>query len=349
MTFHVTIERDTSDSDAEIEPGLEPLLEDPEVEVSFLADDRGPVLEPADLRGADAFVSYSYELTEDSLAGVERLKIVTRSGAGYDNLDVDALTEHGVVAAHAPEGPTASAGQAATGMIIACAHNFPGYEHALREHGWAGRRDATRGFELQSATLGFIGMGLIGQEVLDDLRPFREKGLRTRVYDPYLPAERAEQLGVETVDLETLLATSDIVTIHAPLTEETRHMLGASEFRTMKESAYLVNTSRGGIYPDEVLARALREEWIAGAAVDVFEDEPDVEDNPLLDVGHVQVTPHISGPTRDGVRRMREHNAESILNLKNGDYPTNVLNPGVYETVYGETLPEAYHSSSFRR
>jgi len=345
MTFHVTIERGSHDT--AVAPGFEPLFEEPGIDVSYLADDRGPGLEPGDLRGVDAYVSYSYELTAASLDGVDTLRIVTRSGAGYDNLDVDALTEHGVLAAHAPQGPTASVGQAAAGMIISCAHNFPRHEYVLRRGDWRGNR-SDYGFELQNAVLGFIGMGQIGQEVLENLGPFREKGLETRVYDPYLDEERADELGVSKVDKETLLETADVVTIHVPLTEETRHMLDESDFRRMKESSYLVNTSRGGIYPDEDLARAIREDWIAGAAIDVFEDEPPGEDNPLLDIEDIHLTPHVSGPTTDAVRRMRSLSAETIVNLKRGDYPINVLNPGVYESEYGEVLPEENRSPAFR-
>ena len=348
MTFHVTIERDTRDAETEVEPGFERLFEDPDIEVSFLPDDRGPELEPEDLQGADAYISYSYELTADSLEGVDSLKLVTRSGAGYDNFDLDALTDHGVVATHAPQGPTVSVGQAVVGMIIACAHNFPRHEYVLREEGWDGKQDSDRGFELQSATLGFVGMGLIGQEVLDNLRPFREKGLETQVYDPYMSEARASELGVEKVDLDTLLETSDIITIHVPLTGETHHMLGAEDFKRMKDSAYIVNTSRGGIYPDEDLARAIREGWIEGAAIDVFEDEPNVDDNPLLEIDDIMLMPHEAGPTKDAIRRMRNLMVDSIVAFKNGDPPINVLNPAAYERLTGEELPEESLSPSFQ-
>lgn len=348
MAFHVTIEQDARDPETGVVPGLEQLYEDPEIEISYLGSDSGPELAPMDLQGADAYVSYSYELTADSLAGVDSLKLVTRAGAGYDNLDLDAMTEHGVVAAHAPQGPTASAAQATVGMIVACAHNLPHQEHRLRTEGWAGRIAAGFGFELGNATLGFLGMGLIGQKVLANLAPFRDDGLETLVYDPYLPEERAAELGVEPVDLDTLLATVDIVTIHVPLTEETHHMLGTADFERMQESAYLVNTSRGGIYPDEALARALESGEIAGAAIDVFEHEPDVDDNPLLAIDHALLTPHVAGVTGDSLRRIHRIMGESIYNLKAGDPPINVLNPSAYEQVADESLPADCRSPSYR-
>lgn len=347
MTFHVRIERDTRDPDADVVPGLEPLFEDPDVEVSFLSDDRGPELEPEDLQGADAYVSYSYDITDESLEGVDSLKVVTRAGAGYDNYDLEAMTDQGVIATHAPQGPTASAAQAATGMILSSAHNFRRHEHALRERGWEGRDPNNYGFELQNATLGFIGMGLIGRQVLANLSTFREDGLETQVYDPYMSEERAADIGVEKVDLDTLLETSDIVTIHVPLTDETHHMLGTEDFERMKDSAFLVNTARGGIYPDDELATAVRTGELGGAAVDVFEGEPDLEGNPLLDVDGIHVTPHIAGGTTDAIRRIHRLMGETIRNLKEGEPPINVLNPEAYERLTGESLPEDCRSPSF--
>ena len=346
MTYHVTVERDVRHPETGVVPGLDRLFEDPEIELSFLGPDRGPELEPADLEGADAYVSYSYDLTADSLSGVDSLGLVTRAGAGYENLDLDAMTDRGVVAAHAPQGPTASAAQATVAMILACAHNIPRQEHRLRAQGWEGARD--QGFELQSATVGFVGMGLIGRKVLSNLAPFREDGLEARVYDPYLSPEEAEKLGLERVDLDALLETSDIVTLHVPLTEETRGMLGTAEFERMQESAYLVNTSRGGVYPDEELARALREGELAGAAVDVFEDEPDVEGNPLLALQDIMVTPHVAGVTTDSLRRIHRVMAESIHAHRNGNPPRNVLNPAAYEQQTGEPLPADNETPSFR-
>jgi len=346
MTYHVTVERDVRHPETGVVPGLDRLFEDPEVELSFLGADRGPELAPEDLRGADAYVSYSYDLTADSLSGVDSLGLVTRAGAGYENLDLDAMTDRGVVAAHAPQGPTASAAQATVAMVLACAHNIPQQEHRLRTQGWQAARD--QGFELQSATVGFVGMGLIGRKVLSNLAPFREDGLEARVYDPYLSSEEADELGIERVELDTLLETSDIVTLHVPLTEETRGMLGTAEFERMQESAYLVNTSRGGVYPDEELARALREGELAGAAVDVFEDEPEVEGNPLLAREEVMVTPHVAGVTTDSLRRIHRIMAESIHAHRHGDPPRNVLNPAAYEQQTGEPLPAENETPSFR-
>ena len=346
MAYHVTVERDVRHPETGVVPGLDRLFEDPEVELSFLGPERGPALQPEDLAGADAYVSYSYDLTADSLAGVDSLELVTRAGAGYENLDLDAMTDHGVVAAHAPQGPTASAAQATVAMVLACAHNIPRQEHLLRTQGWEAARE--QGFELQNATVGFVGMGLIGQKVLSNLAPFREDGLEATVYDPYLSPEGAGELGLEQVDLDTLLDTSDVVTLHVPLTEETRGMLGTAEFERMQDSAYLVNTSRGGVYPDEELAQALRQGELAGAAVDVFEDEPDVEGNPLLAVEETLLTPHAAGVTTDSLRRIHRIMAESIHAHKNGDPPRNVLNPTAYEQLTGEQLPAERETPSFR-
>lgn len=348
MVFHVIIERDTRGPAETVVPGFEGLFEDSEITVSFLSDDRGPEIEPGDLEGADGYVSYSHQLTADSLQGVEGLKIAARSGAGYDNFDLEAMTAHGVIATHAPQGPTVSAAQATVQMILACAHNMPAREHALRTEGWSARRGVEFGFELQSATLGYIGMGLIGGKVQENLAPFREDGLQTQVFDPYMSADRAADLGVDRVDLDQLLSTSDIISIHVPLTEETHHMLGYDDFTQMRDTAYLVNTSRGGIYPDKDLARALREGELAGGAIDVFEDESNTENNPLIGFEDIQVTPHVAGVTKSSSRRIREIMTESILAVKNGKPPRNVLNPAAYEQMMGERLPDEYRSPSFQ-
>lgn len=341
--FNVRVEEDRRDEVPGFRQGLEAIFDDPGIEVSFLDDRERSAVDPGALAGIDTFVSYAHEITADSLAEAGRLQLITRGGAGYDNVDIEACTARGVAVSHAPQGPTDSVAQGTLGLLIACAHNLKHFEDGIRERGFDARELHEWGFELGSATLGVIGMGLIGERLLDFLEPFRAAGLEVRTYDPYLSADRAEELGVERVDLDTLLETVDLVTIHVPLTEGTHHMLDEEDFRRMKESAYLVNTSRGGIYPDEDLARAIREGWIAGGAVDVFEDEPDVEGNPLLDVDRCITLPHVTGITRDAMNRIGNLMAESILRVREGDLPNNLLNPAVYDVE----VPEEYLSPSY--
>jgi len=163
-------------------------------------------------------------------------------------------------------------------------------------------------------------------------------------HDPYVPASHAADLGVELVDRDAVLDRSDLLSLHVPLTEETHYMLDREAFRRMKDSAYVVNTTRGGVYPDEDLAAAIREGDIAGAAIDVFEGEPDVEGNPLLELDDCLMTPHSAGINRQSMERIGNIMAESILNVKDGELPINVLNPEVYD----QPVPEGNLTPSFR-
>ncbi|MFP9191406.1 NAD(P)-dependent oxidoreductase [Natrialbaceae archaeon A-CW1-1] len=323
-------------------PGFEPLLEDDDIEVTYAKPRQYDTLSPEDLEGANAAISMVDEITDSSLQGVDTLEFVVRTGAGFENLDVSALTDHGIVAAHAPQGPTESVAQSTVGMLITCAHNLRKFDHLVRtdpEEAVLNRADYM-GHELQNQSLGIIGMGQIGKRVVELVDPF---GIDIQVYDPYLPSEEAAQLGVRLVKRDELLQTADYISLHVPLTDETRNMLGEEEFKLMKESACLLNTSRGGLYEDKVLARALREGWIGGAAIDVFEDEPFIKDNPLREIDNALLTPHISGITHEAMERIMSISAQGVLAMKDGKLPENIINPEVIEgAVPDNKLSPAY-------
>lgn len=340
--YQVYVLRDRRDRyDGRI-PGLERLYEDDEIELTFLPDRDYDTLEPEDLEGANAIYSISDNITAESLEGIDSIDVVVRGGAGFDNVDVPACTERGIIVCHAPQGPTESVAQGTLGMLITCAHNFKTFDRLLREdpNGTFANRNDHLGRELQAMTLGIVGVGQIGKRLIELLEPF---DVEIQAHDPYLSEAEAAKLGIEAVGFDEVLETSDYVSLHVPLTEETRGMLGEEEFRKMKDTAYLLNTTRGGIYEDEVLAKALREEWIAGAAIDVFEDEPFVEGNPLLEFEDVLLTPHVSGVTQDSRRRICELVAESIVRSKDGELPINIINPdAVDEEIPEENLSPAY-------
>jgi len=340
MAFQVFVEEDVRIEEKDYYMGLEPMLEASDVAVTFLPSREGGEIRADELADADAFVSARDRLTADSLARADDLRIVTRGGAGFDNLDLDALADHGVVACHAPQGPTQSVAEATVMMLTACAHNTRRADRMVREEGFGGRIE-NMGVELQDSTVGIVGLGLIGSRVVELLEALDPEII---AHDPYVPASRADELGVELVDRETVLDRSDLVSLHVPLTEETHHMLGRESFRRMKESAHLVNTTRGGIYPDEELAAAIRDGDIAGAAIDVFEGEPDVAGNPLLELEDCLMTPHSAGINRQSMERIGNIMSESILNVKDGELPINILNPEVYD----EPVPEDNLTPSFR-
>ena len=326
-------------------PGSKKLLEDDEIEVTHAAPRDHDEIEPSDLRGFNAAISMTDDIRASSLEGVDSLELVVRSGAGFENLDIQSLTNHGIIASHAPQGPTQSVAQATVGMLITCAHNLKEFDHLVRtdpEKAVLNRADYM-GHELSAKTLGILGLGQIGKTVVELLKPF---DMNICVYDPYLEESKAEALGVKKTGLNSLLSIADYITLHVPRTDETKYMLGKDEFKQMKDSAYLINTSRGGLYEDDVLVEALQKGWIAGAAIDVYEDEPFIEDNPLREVDHALLTPHISGITFESMERIISICADSIIRMKNGEFPRFIINP---ESVEDTEIPEEYLSPAFIR
>jgi D-3-phosphoglycerate dehydrogenase len=338
--FDVYVSRDDRLPARDYDMGLDRLFEHPNVDVTFMDARAYRTLRTEDLRGADALVLLKDAVSEETLTGLDDLQVVSRFGAGFDTVDLDACTRHDIVVTNAPQGVRHSVAQATVGMLAVCASNMRRYDNVVRDRGFEDRLE-NMGIELFGRTLGTIGLGQIGSRVIELLEPF---DMDVQTYDPYLSEDDADDMGVEKVDLETLLETSDFVSLHCPLTEETEGMLGESEFRRMQSSAYLVNTTRGGIYDDALLARAIRDGWIAGAAIDVFEDEPNVEGNPLLELEDVLVMPHAAGINKDGLSRTGRIAAECVLAVMEGDVPRNVLNPGVFGgDVPEEKLSPSYH------
>ncbi len=182
------------------------------------------------------------------------------------------------------------------------------------------------GYELLGKTVGIIGLGNIGRKVAEKISGFKVKLF---AYDPYVDKKIAQQINVELVDLETLLKESDIVTIHAALTRETKHMIGENELKLMKKTAFIINTARGAIIDEKALIKALKEGWIAGAALDVFEEEPPNPDNPLLKMDNVLVTPHFASCTFEAYQREAIMAAEEVLRVLKGEPPKFIANPEV--------------------
>lgn len=259
------------------------------------------------------------KVTADIIASADNLKIIGRAGVGLDNVDVDAASKRGIIVMNAPAGNTISTAEHTMSMILALSRNIPQANISMREGKWD--RKKFMGTELYNKVLGVVGLGRIGTEVTKRALSFKMKVV---VYDPYLSEDRAKKLEVELGDLATVLKQADYITVHTPLTAETKHLIGEKEFKMMKKGVRVVNCARGGIIDEKALEAALLSGQVAGAALDVYEKEPPV-DNPLVKMPNVVATPHLGASTEEAQVAVSIDIAESIKDA--------LLNKGIRNAV----------------
>jgi len=328
--FRVGLTRDMLDGHGEPTYGhgpLEPLDKDPRIEWEFLRDDVQEI-RPDHLASYDALYINMPRLTRASFAGnVHRARIIARHGVGYDTVDVRACTEHGVMLTIQPDGVRRPMAVVALTYIFALSQKLRIKDRLIRAGRWNDRVDHM-GSGLIGRTLGIIGAGNIGREIIRLARPF---GLTILADDPYVEASVIEAEGARPVDLETLLRESDFVVVMCALTDETRRLIGRAELALMKPTAYLINIARGPIVEEAALIAALREKRIAGAGIDVFEQEPVDRANPLLTLENTILTPHALGWTDQCFQGLAESAVRGILAALSGRRPGGVVNPAVLE------------------
>lgn len=272
--------------------------------------------------GYDALIVRSRtKVTADHIAAAASLKVIARAGVGVDNIDVAAATARKIPVVNAPAASTISVAELAVAHMLALARRIPQAHASVKAGRW--ERKAFLGSELYGKTLGLVGSGRIGAEVATRAHAF---GMRVIAYDPYLTPAVAAERGVGLTDLESLLLESDVVSIHAALTEETRGLIGEKQIALLKRSAFLVNCARGEIVDEAALAAALAEGRIAGAALDVFGKEPPVG-SPILAVEPTSLTPHIAASTREAQVRVGESVVDDVLRILAGQRPDSVVNP----------------------
>ncbi|MEM2896397.1 MAG: hydroxyacid dehydrogenase [Candidatus Bathyarchaeia archaeon] len=223
----------------------------------------------------------------------KKLKVIARAGVGLDNIDVKAANERGIIVLNAPEALTTAVAELTLGLIICAWHRILRVNYALKREGSV---EKPKPKSLAGKTLGIIGLGRIGYNVA--IKAIDALGMKVIAYDPYITPEKAEEIGVKMVTLEELLKSSDVISIHVPLTDETKGLIGENELKLMKKDALIVNTSRGGIIAERALFSALLSNKIAGAALDVFEKEPP-SDLKLCVMPNVVCTPHIGAQTKE--------------------------------------------------
>ena len=247
------------------------------------------------------------------------LKVIARTGVGVDAIDVSAATKAGVVVATTPGANEEAVADHALAMILTLQRRIGENDAAIRDGRWDRAGNLTPS-DLYGATVGLIGSGVIGRAVIRRLLAF---GTEVLVYDPFLDSAPA---GTELVDLPTLLSRSDVITVHAPLTDGTRGLLGAEEFAAMKPGSFVVNVSRGGILNEHALAESIRSGHLAGAGLDTFEREP-IGDSPLLEFPTVLMSPHIAGLSHRSITAMTEQATQSVLDVLDGRLPASAVNP----------------------
>ena len=290
--------------------GLERLRARARVDVFGGLDEAGLI---GALQDADAVIVRSRSrLTARVLEAAPQLRVAARAGVGVDNIDVEAATRCGILVLNTPESSTVSTAEHTMALLLALARWIPQAQASLARGEW--RREAFVGIELYGKTLGVIGLGKIGAEVARRAQAF---GMQVVAHDPYISEDRAARLGVQLVDLPALLAASDAVTLHVPLTPRTARLLGPEQLQRMKPGALLVNCARGGLVDEDALLAALEAGRLAGAALDVFEHEPP-QRRALLAHPRVVATPHLGASTREAQRSVAVDVAEQVLEALQG-------------------------------
>src|SRR6201996_412626 len=305
--------------------GLSVLEGVPRVWHQFVAEYRDPY-SPEQLTDYDVLITLKPRITRQSLIGVSRLCAIGRCGVGYDNVDLEACTEHGIAVFITPAGVVRPVAESIVLFVLALSHKLLRKDRMVRRGLWA---ESARplGREPRQRIFGTIGLGNIASEAIRLLRVF-DVG-RFLAFDPYITPERAAQLGVEAVSLEELLRLSDYVLVNCPLTPQTRGLLGKPQFAMMKPDARLINTARGPIVDENALIEALQTGRIGGAALDVFEKEPLSPDSPLAAMENVILTSHSIAWTEELFRDMGRIDCQGALAVYRGEAPDHVVNPRV--------------------
>jgi len=279
---------------------------------------------------ADIIVVNMVKMPESTIAQLKKCRLLIRHGIGYDNVDVDACTKYGIQFAYQPDYCKEDVAEHAIALLFACARKVVWSRKILDDSSASGQWDFTGLFpmhRLDGKMLGIIGVGRIGSRVYRKLKTF---GFKILACDPHLSEEcRAEMPDLKFVDLETLLTTSDYVTIHTPLNDETKHLINAETLSLMKETAYLINTSRGPMVDTDALAAALKNGQIAGAAIDVYDKEPPSPDLPLFGLDNVILTPHIAWASEEAGWEIRQSILDDILAAAEGRPARCVVNKEV--------------------
>lgn len=273
-------------------------------------------------RDADAVITQYCYIGKNIIDKMEHCKVISRYGIGVNNIDIDAATEKGIYVCNVPDYGIDEVSNHAIAMLLSLAKKLPIISKALRGGEW-GYAGAVPLFRLSEATVGLVGFGRIPKMIAKKLRAFEVKLL---AYDPYVTQEQASEFGVTMVDLDTLCKESDFISLHCPQTKETEGLFDLARFKMMKNTAFLINTSRGPVVCEKDLITALENKEIAGAALDVFEKEPVDKDSALLQLDNVIATPHCAWYSEESILALQRIIAEETVAILQGQPPKNIIN-----------------------
>ncbi len=303
-----------------------------DVKTGLTAEELIPIM--ADYDGI--MIRSGTRLTKEVIEAGKNLKIIGRAGVGVDNVDVPTATRMGIIVVNSPEGNTIAAAEHTLAMMLALSRYIPDANSSIKSGKWD--RKSFTGVELYKKSLGIVGLGKIGSHVATVARSM---GMRLLAYDPFITTDRAEQLGVSLVELEVLVRESDYITLHIPKTKDTHHLINRETIGMMKPTARIINCARGGIIDEAALAEALEAGKIAGAALDVYENEPLEQDSPLLKVGkNLLLTPHLGASTEEAQANVAIDVAEQIRDVLLGLPARTAVNiPGLRPDVWQKLKP----------
>ena len=268
-------------------------------------------------------VSCFTKISAGFLDNAKKLKAVIKYGVGVDNIDLSAATRNGILVVNCPEYGSDTIAEHAFALIICLAKKLVQIDKRIRKKAWIWPSPELMGIDLLGKTIGLIGFGKIGQALAHKIDGF---GMKIIAFDPYAADAVEKTPTVVPVSLDTLLETSDIISIHCILTPETQNLIGTRELRKMKKTAFLIDVSRGAIIDENALLKALNENWIAGAGLDVFAQEPLIPGHPLLDMDNVVLSPHLAWYTREAHARLEKEALQRTLEILEGKMPQNIIN-----------------------
>lgn len=324
MTYTILV------SDELAEEGIEILREHAMVDVNTGLSEDELV---ATIENYDALLVRSgTQVTERVIEAGKKLRFIGRAGAGVDNIDMNAATRRGVIVANAPEGNTLAATEHTMAMMQALCRNIPQANASMQSGEW--KRSKFMGVELNEKTLGIVGLGRIGREVAKRASSFN---MHIIGYDPFISPEKAAEMGIESMALDELFIKADIITVHTPLIKETRHIINEKTLATMKDGVRIINCARGGIIDEAALADGVKSGKVAGAAIDVFEEEPP-KDSPLIGIPNIIVTPHLGASTVEAQKNVSISIAKQCLEVLSGRDAKYVVNAPIIPSEQHETI-----------